>query len=650
VIWNGKKLMHLVVNQNLEFKDSLLHIQAALHEFPKIFGLDETRFAKGFFPYKFNTRENQDYVGAIPVMSMFEPQMMSSQKRKEFLEWYEEQKNVEYNFKEELTKYCISDVDILAKSLEVYISEGMNMNSGLNPMECVTIASYAMKVYRSIHMPPNLLGVLKQEEIDFAKEAFHGGRTDVRTMLKFYNEKDLEEGIYAKYQDVQSLYPTVQFFKPLPVGIPRIHKFTIAPSLDEIKNWFGLVKCDIEPAKYIHHPVLLKKEDKLIATLEPLKGVVITTPELLTALENGYNLVRVYEYHEYDQSTELFKSYIRTYLKIKIECNGMPKHIKSENDWNVFHKYHLDVLGIDLEKDKMVKNSGKKQLAKLMLNSLWGKFAENRVYQKHVKVVGDQFYSQMENLVLTNEIELQSEKQVSPGNFMMVIKPLNTKYDRNRAMRTNLTLASFVTSWGALILWGEMNKLGDRVLYHDTDSIIYEHNPNLYNIPEGKYLGEWEDETGGAPIVKFVSIGPKTYSYAYLGSEESLTDENLDRHTESSNDIWINEKKKTIKPLVYKSKCKGFTLNAYNSMQINFNSMQQLLLGTRDRLQSTNLQFSWSMYNGIRSYYENKYMAFTYDKGVIDKRDFKVYPYGYERFIEIGEIHNQNLVKQRRRY
>lgn len=58
-----------------------------------------------------------------------------------------------------------------------------------------------------------------------------------------------------------------------------------------------------------------------------------------------------------------------------------------------------------------------------------------------------------------------------------------------------------------------MNKLGDRVLYHDTDSIIYEYNRNLYNIPEGRYLGEWECETGGNPIIKFTSIGPKSYAY-----------------------------------------------------------------------------------------------------------------------------------------
>ena len=38
---------------------------------------------------------------------------------------------------------------------------------------------------------------------------------------------------------------------------------------------------------------------------------------------------------------------------------------------------------------------------------------------------------------------------------------------------TNVIIAGFCTSWARLKLWSIMNKLGDRVLYHDTDSIIF---------------------------------------------------------------------------------------------------------------------------------------------------------------------------------
>lgn len=42
--------------------------------------------------------------------------------------------------------------------------------------------------------------------------------------------------------------------------------------------------------------------------------------------------------------------------------------------------------------------------------------------------------------------------------------------------------------------WEQLNRLGDRVLMNDTDSIIYVFDPKEYNIPEGSMLGDWEIE------------------------------------------------------------------------------------------------------------------------------------------------------------
>ena len=42
--------------------------------------------------------------------------------------------------------YCISDADILKKSMEIYIRDGIEIDNR-NPLDCTTIASYATKVY-----------------------------------------------------------------------------------------------------------------------------------------------------------------------------------------------------------------------------------------------------------------------------------------------------------------------------------------------------------------------------------------------------------------------------------------------------------------------------------------------------------------------
>ena len=65
-------------------------------------------------------------------------------------------------------------------------------------------------------------------------------------------------------------------------------------------------------------------------------------------------------------------------------------------------------------------------------------------------------------------------------------------------------------------LYGILEKLILRVLYFDTDLIIYEHKPDLWNPTIGDQLGEWTDEVPDARIVKFVGMGPKNYGYDYV--------------------------------------------------------------------------------------------------------------------------------------
>ena len=48
--------------------DSLNWLQIPLSNFPKKFGLDLFMYSKGDFLFKFNTAENQNYVGTLPAI------------------------------------------------------------------------------------------------------------------------------------------------------------------------------------------------------------------------------------------------------------------------------------------------------------------------------------------------------------------------------------------------------------------------------------------------------------------------------------------------------------------------------------------------------------------------------------------------------
>jgi len=84
-----------------------------LREFPKTFELAE--LAKGHFPHKFNTPEDQNCTGRYPGSKYYGYETMNKKERNEFLEWYESVKYETFNFREEMHKYCKSDFAILRR-------------------------------------------------------------------------------------------------------------------------------------------------------------------------------------------------------------------------------------------------------------------------------------------------------------------------------------------------------------------------------------------------------------------------------------------------------------------------------------------------------------------------------------------------------
>ena len=89
----------------------------------------------------------------------------------------------------------------------------------------------------------------------------------------------------------------------------------------------------------------------------------------------GYQVEKIYEvWHFEETSRDLFKSYVGKFLKIKAESSG---DMTNEEAKRAYREKYKD-MGIDLELDKIEKNPGLKAVAKLCLNSLWGKFGQRQ--------------------------------------------------------------------------------------------------------------------------------------------------------------------------------------------------------------------------------------------------------------------------------
>jgi hypothetical protein len=74
----------------------------------------------------------------------------------------------------------------------------------------------------------------------------------------------------------------------------------------------------------------------------------------------------------------LFAEYANMLLKLKRESSGYPFWFCSEDDKDKYIEDYRLAEGIALDKVSISKNSGQRTLAKLKLNSMWGKWAQNQ--------------------------------------------------------------------------------------------------------------------------------------------------------------------------------------------------------------------------------------------------------------------------------
>ena len=160
IIYRGAKSLSLKVpDWGIRFIDSINFIPMALAKFPKTFGQDE--LCKGYFPHMFNKDENQNYVGPIPCQNDYGVNFMKPGERDAFIAWHDEQvaNNYRYDFREEIIKYCRSDVDILRKCCLLY-REMFRKETDIDPFnKALTIASYCQEVYRTNFLEKDTIAV-----------------------------------------------------------------------------------------------------------------------------------------------------------------------------------------------------------------------------------------------------------------------------------------------------------------------------------------------------------------------------------------------------------------------------------------------------------------------------------------------------------
>lgn len=392
-----------------------------------------------------------------------------------------------------------------------------------------------------------------------------------------------------KYLDVTSLYPSVMVNGLYPVGhgeefsFERIQEEKISQEhlLYLLQMDETLSVCHVEGhyTRALFHPVLPAKgskessigrvfkseedyladvavdvktesgydadletnEHKLIFTLEP--GMFYTNSlELKEACDQGFVVDKVISmYHWKNTSRDLFKPYIRLVFKLKTQSskwkslldnwyssNLKPtKVVYNDEDKVAFSEAWTAHHGIDLEWKKVTFNPGMYSLAKFLLNTLWGKFNERTHGRSDIDILNQNLEKDLKTARrLLNSVKHELDFEIYNGLVFFYSKLADNHLTPTDTSRVSVPIGIFVTAQARLTLYKALKAYGDKVLYHDTDSVIIETGIDEAVHPEvelGCFLGQWTYETKvGESLLYLISGSPKNYCYTTSDGESVM--------------------------------------------------------------------------------------------------------------------------------
>ncbi|XP_071097939.1 uncharacterized protein [Haliotis cracherodii] len=559
------------------FEDSLNFIPYPLKAFPKGFGLKEMK--KGYFPHFFNTRVNQTYRGPYPPAVTYDPDGMSPAERTAFLQWHTQkvQEGALFDLQEELLAYCQSDVDILRRGCADFRQNAIH-SVGMDPfVEAMTAAAFTMKSFRKHDLKPNTIAILPpqgyQPKRNYSQACMHWlhylMERDPHLHLQHARnggEKEFTCGEGQHRYSMDGYDPATgtiyEFLGCFWHGCKTCHKTrrgephpvlgsSLGARYTDTHYRLSLLSQHPEVKRIVtlweHEFTKMQREDSALRAFLQGPCTVVTslgrstlaTPSMedapmprdyATKPKKIYDVWHFDTFAQHDPGTQqvgLFDTYIDRHFKEKLEASGYPEGC---TDHDAYIQEIYDKEGIRLDKDRIEKNPGRRTIAKMQfaLGQYFALWRDDRNTIEDVTVVNEH----MVEVTYTQ----QKEFQTPHSHF-------------------NVAIAASVTAQARLKLYETLALVGRRVLYFDTDSVIYIHRPHDANPELGHSLGEFTDELDGNTIKTFVSGGPKNYGYELMNPRPDGT-----RTT---------------------CKVRGFTLNYRNQRHLNFDTMIGLILGQR---------------------------------------------------------------------
>ena len=229
-----------------------------------------------------------------------------------------------------------------------------------------------------------------------------------------------------------------------------------------------------------------------------------------------------------------------------------------------------------------------------------GKFAQRLNLTKTKRVTEPK---ELYEYLHSDQYEVKGGQLVNDETFEIQYMEKEGFVDEND--KVNIVIAAFTTAYARLKLYDLLDLLQERVLYYDTDSVVYVHEPGKPDPPLGDHLGDLTDELNGGYITTFLSGGPKNYGYVPNTGEAILKIRGISLTYDAGKTLNIG----TMRDLV-----DSYVVDGARNEKVNINIPNKI---TRDRKEKQ-----------IVTKRTKKDYRVVYNKRVVNE-NYETVPYGY---------------------
>lgn len=491
MLFHGGRLLQAEIGTHRLF-DLCLFTSCSLASACKNFGVS-AELHKSVFPHRFiDSWEKLEYRGEVPGYELFfyKPAELITDDDRQLIDSIYPDRS-DFDVRTRCLDYLRLDV-LGMRDVMLKFGELVKIELKGNLIEFMTLGQLTYSQWKKT-LKKEICFARSEADYHQMREAYYGGRVyPVKRAFTSSQYEGIKDGSvkfeditdYISDQDVNSLYPHVMKHYPYPIGDYQ-HEIRHYQMVEPFINIWAICKVQYKPPPNLLHPVLPHRtKSGLLWDLVPRSGW-FTSVDLNLALAQGY-YIYIEESYVWFQGAYIFDEYLSSTIAIK-------------------------------DAGTVEKNPVKRQIGKLLSNSLYGKFAQSPMANVYEVCRTEQElhdfcveYKTREFYVVGDAVVLTGEKT----DGLVIDRPH--------------FIGAFITAYSRMFMYEYFTKsnpegtTADSFYYTDTDSIHIPSRclPRLEEDRDPVQLGKLSNDIKGeGKVIKAFYVAPKLYYLEYVTAD-----------------------------------------------------------------------------------------------------------------------------------